>query len=719
MSGAVDQTAPPVSSRARPGGDARRTLGGDTRRPHPDESAKSGLHSTVDAVELLALAGLWGVFVCLVVSFATATAGLHDGRAVLAISSAVWLASGALALRGFRAPILDKRLHIVVDRRTVASTIVLAALSAWMFLPGFPYAAGDKDPGIYVVHAVAIAREGSLTLEDPIQEAEHGDGLPVAYYLPGSRFPGLWVDELDPTRIRPQFFHGYPALAATFADVVGIRGVFHLNPLLAVGVVVSASLLGRRLVGRMVGVLAGVFLATNMVQVWQAKYPSSEIPAQLLATGALLAGVVAVDTRWRHAAYLAGACAGATFLVRPDGVLVVAAVVVVVAACRALRWADDLLPALSVGLATPLPLAFWQAYVTNTHYSEANSVPPFAAVVAGAAIVFAAGELVRRFGARPVGWLLSVAREDRVPARLVRSAAAVSFVGALVLLWYRQRLLGVAYFLRNDELIRSYDEQALRRLAMFLTRPGVLAMAAGGAIVLARRWQARVMLAVVPGSALLFLYLWAGRISPQMMWYVRRWVPYVLVTVMLLVAVAAGRLLRGGGLAAPFARVAGVALVVYLTGVFLHQSLPLREHHEFAGSYDLVRDVAALAGDEPALFLWQYPDRSDIFDESRTFAGPLFALTGTPSAYLPDPAVTDPDVYVDEYARRFPDRRLFVVTKLGREPESLDTSRLEEVTVIHREMPVWEESNAERPDRTSAEEGRPLFMSVRVWQLEG
>src|SRR6266511_284205 len=42
--------------------------------------------------------------------------------------------------------------------RVTRPAIVVAVL----FLPGFPYGVGDKDPGVYVIHAIEIARTGSI-----------------------------------------------------------------------------------------------------------------------------------------------------------------------------------------------------------------------------------------------------------------------------------------------------------------------------------------------------------------------------------------------------------------------------------------------------------------------------------------------------------------------------------------------------------------------------
>jgi uncharacterized membrane protein len=70
--------------------------------------------------------------------------------------------------------------------------------------------------------------------------------------------------------------------------------------------VLAVTLAARRAFGLFTGALAGLLLATNMLEVWHAKYPSSEMFTQLLVAGMLLGVVIVLQTRWRVAAGLVG-----------------------------------------------------------------------------------------------------------------------------------------------------------------------------------------------------------------------------------------------------------------------------------------------------------------------------------------------------------------------------------------------------------------------------
>ena len=78
------------------------------------------------------------------------------------------------------------------------------------------------------------------------------------------------------------------------------------------------------LAGLVAGLAGGLLLATNMLQVWQTRFPTTEVLAQALYLGALLGVVVALQTGWRPAAGLSpGCCVGVGWLNRADGVLLV------------------------------------------------------------------------------------------------------------------------------------------------------------------------------------------------------------------------------------------------------------------------------------------------------------------------------------------------------------------------------------------------------------
>jgi hypothetical protein len=262
--------------------------------------------------------------------------------------------------------------RVTLDPAGLLPAAAGGVLGLVMFLPGFHYAAGDKDPGVYVMHAMAIARGHSIWIHDPLLAA--GD-LPVQLAAPGARFPGIWISDAATGTIFPQFYHLWPALLATSYDVGGYGALVATTPLLGVLGVMLTVAVARRIAGPVAAWAAALLMATNMMQVWQAKYPTAEILSQVLFVGALLGVLVAVQTRWRWPALVAGLLVTIGYLGRPDGILLVLFAVGVLALLWVLRRWDARATWFAVGLAVPLPYAFWQAYGPAGAYTAAR--PPW------------------------------------------------------------------------------------------------------------------------------------------------------------------------------------------------------------------------------------------------------------------------------------------------------------------------------------------------------
>lgn len=694
--------------------------------PEPDPDDRPGLvgwlrsgfafgpagDERVGLAEVLVLAA--GLVVVLV---AWASLGLaHLGAHSLAgVTAVVVLALAALAVLAGRA---EHRPRMRIDRAGVVLVAGVAVLAGFLSFPGFPYNVGDKDPGVYVLHGQAIAREGSVQLDDPVLEAD----LPHRVVTPGARFPGIWVDADEPTTITPQFFHLYPALLATADDVAGAGGLFNVNPALAVLSAAAVALAVRRAFGTTAGAIAGVLLATSMLQVWQAKYPTTEMLAQALFALALLSAALALRTRWGPLAGLAGLAASATFLARPDGVILVLLAAGGGAAVVALRGWEARVGWLAAGLALPLPHALLQAYDWNEAYSRANDLPSARLVLAALGALALGAALWRLVVDRRARDLVHRAADrlgrgdrDAGERRLQQLAGGAFALATLALLAFaalRPRLLGEDLLSYNDRTIRSYDEINLKRLGWFVTLPGLVAMWLGTLVVGLRRWRAVAWLLVLPGISLLPIYLWSARNSPRLMWWGRRFVPSVLVGIVVLVAVALAFAFAYRDRWWPAVRVAGALVLAGLVGTYLSQSLPLRDHREMAGSYTLVESIAAqaeAAGADQGVFLWAKTDGPS--DAGRDLGGAVWFSHGQVSALLPE---ADPDEVVDAYAEAFPDLPVFVVTSNGDPPPPALADRATEVQRSTQLLPFWEEQLLERPD----EPGVPYGIDLTVYRID-
>jgi hypothetical protein len=697
-----------------------RTTVDELRPDRPEPSSARSSPAAVPAPTgdgmVLTLGELGGVVLAVAVamvataSLALAQVGRHDGLLAVALGLA---ATGGVAAAMWRA---GPRPAVRVDRLELALVGLTAVAAAVFFLPGFSYASVDKDPGVYVAHAFAIARHHDVTIPSPVLER----GLDPEIGQTGM-FPGFWIEADAPEAVTPQFYHLYPATLATAADLGGRTGVFNLTPLMAVASVCILVVAARRAASTAAAAVFAALLVTSMMQVWQARYPSTEVLAQLLLAGALLGGVLAVERRWAGGALAAGLLLGVGFLCRPDGFLYILLAAGVVAAAVAAGRTDRRVVALGAGLALTFPYVAWNAYEVRSSYSDSNAVPPLALLLGGCAALLVAGLVVRglavlvdRRGSRAGDGeaagdgernaLVRLLRRWRVPLGVLASAAA----GLVLLgLWHRERLLGTDYVFSHfqGKTIRSLDEINIKWLSWFLTMRGLVLLWLGAVVVALTRVKAALYLLVLPAAVLLPVYLWDARISMRLMWWVRRFVPAVLPAVLLLIALAIAwallhrfRPLRLLGALAALALVAG----------FARQSWPLRGHDEMAGSWEAAEAVADFAGDEQGVYL--YTASEDAEDPIRNTPGAVwFIFDQITSRLQQDDDMAEIDGYVDA----FPSHPIFLVTS-GDLPGGLPADRFTRLGTVTQRLTMWKESQSEVPSEAEVLEG-----DLVVWRVTG
>jgi len=625
----------------------------------------------------------------------------------LAIAGCVVVLLTALRTRAARP-------RLVVDRGGLLLVAGLALVAGLLFFPGFPYGTGDKDPGVYVEHGIAISRTGSYALDDPVLDRSRVPS--VALYSPGARFPGIWIRDVATQRIVPQFYHLWPALLASAFTLGGFTGLVNVAPLAGLLAVLAVALLVRRvfetagrLAGLVTGSLAGLLLATNMLQVWQAKYQTTEAFTEALTAGALLGVVIAIRTGWGPAAGAAGMLLGLSFMARPDGLLLLLIAIGVGCVLLVARRFGRQAVWFFGGLAVTMPHALLQAYWFARAYTLDNGLPKASTLAVVVAVPVVLAVAIRLLPPR-IGTLPARLVSDERVQRLCGVALALLAGLLMVVGLLRPRLFAPEYINYNGRIVRSYAEQTLRRLSWFLTLPGLALLWAGLALTALRRWRAAVWATLLPVALLLPVYAFDARNSSRLMWWGRRFVPVVLPGMMILIAIvlAAGLLWARGWLRWPL-RLASGGLTVFLLAVFLSQSLPLRQHHEFAGSFETTRQVARAAGDRQGVFLWA---PATYMGPPSLFGSPVWLQEGQISAMLGKQR--DPVGYVRSFVRGFPGQPVFVVAQGGARPAGLDGLELVQVEHIVQRLPMWQESDIARPSRAQT-----WVVELSLWKVAG
>jgi hypothetical protein len=175
----------------------------------------------------------------------------------------------------------------------------------------FEVVLGVRDAGVYANVGFAIARTGGIVQYDPLvaqigQDQESPDAdlrraaeqaetnflgvqSPERSIATRLRAAGFYISEgdLQGGRVVPQFFHLFPAWIALLTAFLGLHGGLLATGLLGFLGLWSVGMLGRRLAGPWVGLLAILFLALNGVQVWFSRYSTAEATAQFLTFAGL------------------------------------------------------------------------------------------------------------------------------------------------------------------------------------------------------------------------------------------------------------------------------------------------------------------------------------------------------------------------------------------------------------------------------------------------
>lgn len=602
---------------------------------------------------------------------------------------------------------------------------ILAAIllvSAVQFFPGAPLAAKNRDPGVYINSAVAIARDGTTSIKDPVFDDVGREGVHVAEVdgqldprlvtsigdLPWHKrtYRGFPVDPDDGTRLRPSFFHLWPATLATGYDLGGRTLMFNMTPVFMLTAVALLFLATRRAFGLVAATVTGSLLMVNMLEVWQAKFPTAEALSQFLYGGALLAVALALRTRSRTAAGVGGFLVGMGFVARPEGLFVALFALGVVALLWALEAVDGRVIAFTVGLVPLFVFGLYEAYVEAADYSASQKGLPGFRLVALGLVLIVVGAFVIRF-----------ARSRRFTERLrqVPPARAAQWAGLAVAIllilffafaWFRPQILGTTYHIdKEGESARAYDEINLQRLSWFTSIPvmgfALLALLYGAY----RRWSATVWAVLLPGLLIMPVLIWEPRIAPNLMWWGRRYVPVVIPTLMMLAGAFAAFVWARRGDHQKQLRIATVAVVVVLCGLMFRHADDLWGHREFDGSMQVIDQLDDLAGDDD-VFVWK-----PLGDQTANFGMAPVTWLGLPSLMGP-PRITDE--VMGAYADAFGGRTVFLVTESPDPPPQMEDS-LELVRHIDEDLTVFEQTLEERPNGPFD----PIPVDLYVWRYTG
>jgi hypothetical protein len=602
-----------------------------------------------------------------------AEAGLFGAIGVLLGVAVGSLALHALAWRAHGRPAPARP-----DFRPTSGGAALVALllltGALTFGRPFETVVGGEDAGVYFNSGAAIARTGGIRFHDPgLDEfgpdaaagawtgaARHiltpapanpppGDTSPKRFlFLDWQRLSGFNLVPGTGNTVTPQFLHLFPVWLALWAAFGGgIGAMVYGSAACALIGVAAATLLARRLFGTAVGLLAGLLLALNGIQLWFARQSLSEALLQALLVGGVYAWALFVEAREggdrpgaRGAAMLAAFALGSVALAHAQFVFALPPVAALLAWLWLARRGDRLYWWFLIPLALLLAHAGFHIARYSLGYFEGiyhhvwkNAVRDWKQTGALLLVPLAGLLLV---GLRPIRarWLPLV-----VAPRTLHRARWLGAIGSLA-------VGGWLYLIRpgivrpgNPGGLYGYigapvpggPASALVTLGWYLSPLGLLLAGLGLALLLLRDVEERAAALLCLAAPFAILYLTGSYTQQGYIYSLRRFMPIVLPLLAILTAFAALRLgsalaaaLRRPRLTRPFGAL-GLATAAVLVLFLGYTNARLIAHREYAGVLDATAALAARFGpDDIVLF-------SGKRDETPKLATPLEYLFGRES----------------------------------------------------------------------------------------
>ena len=499
-------------------------------------------------------------------------------------------------------------------RRSALVVTALVALAIPRFFPSAEYVIGGKDPGVYMNEGIVMAQRGTLTYEDPtvasVPEFARDLLFPshqrADYY--GLRFMGFFIQDPNTGAVVGQFPHFFPASIAIGYGLDGLTGARRAVGVWAVLGIIAVYFAGTRWLGRTAAAAAAGLLALNVIEVWYARYPNSEVVLQALLFAALLANARAHFDSTESDRFFAPAAAwllGLLLFVRFDAILAIVGVIAanLMGLVRGHRMGRSFIVVLCTMMATAAiylfgPMRAYAAYpvifISNLRWWHllllAVGVCAFAALLVAARARPAARRLV----------------EAWVPSILVIAVWALAIYAFFV------RSPGGRLTLENAYSLRMYA-------SFYVTVPCLAAALAGYALVTRQRFWRDPAIAVTITIFSLFFFF-KLRIVAEHFWAARRFLPVILPGTLLLASAAAtwgltqrslNRRVTSGALGFVFLALLGLQ--------YARASSALGNHVEYAGVIPHLERLAGRIGDRDLLLV----ESRDAGSDAHVFALPL------------------------------------------------------------------------------------------------
>ena len=427
-----------------------------------------------------------------------------------------------------------------VDRRVAQYTLAAIGIAVVWFVVNSFFSAENlfarRDPATYDLAARWLMDHSRALI--PTHPEVFGSP-------PGYNDSAAGFRHASPTELYAQGNHLLPALLAVVGWIFGTTAMLKANVAFGAVALVVFFGLARRVVSGPFALLAMVVLAVSMPLVFVSRDTYSEPLALMLLMGGVALLHRAIESNRIRDFALAGFIAGTAASCRIDtypsllAIILAAMLLLVFAAPAARRARIHRIAALLGGMAAPTLLGWLDVsqLASGYYHDELHHIGPV--MLVGLALLL----LLPVVSA--VAWRPAVRRRLEAPALPNRAilafgvliaAAAVFLVTRplwlegrgpfLQLLTSAQRQAGL-----TPDGTRSYSEQSVRWIAMYVGWPTVVLATVGYFLLLRRAIRDRSLSMVgmlAMGLGMTTLYLMSPQITPDQPWAMRRYVPVVM-----------------------------------------------------------------------------------------------------------------------------------------------------------------------------------------------
>jgi len=405
----------------------------------------------------------------------------------------------------------------VPSARNIFLLVVLLSLGLLYGIYPTYYLLGGRDPGLYLLFSVHIAKTGGLVLDLPILRELHeayGAGIHLG-------FPGIYsAYQLglsdDPAVLVPQFMHLFPSIGAIFYQLVGLEGLVRTNAVIAVLALWSFFMVIRRLSGQNSALLATMALGLNAAFIWNARITLTEALSIFFLFSGLYLLIRAFDLRSALWAAASGAVLGLALLNRIDSALNV--LIILGASGVALLRLSDFRPIVLTLMATYFAFSTW-AFLDGYFYSFPYFYDLWVRGSLKGLIYLNYGVLIFTF----VSFMLCKQWPVKGLDLNFLMKVLLRLTTVLLAMWVL-----FAFFLWPI-FDASFNARSINELAWYVTPVIFLVFIYGmwRSIDVCEQIPIVVPLFVI-SVFVLFVFTWRPSITPDHIWASRRWVPHVI-----------------------------------------------------------------------------------------------------------------------------------------------------------------------------------------------